>query len=485
MSSKVDLSKGKRRIYKRTHPYTVFTSLYRFAFLLIIPVIQSLLYNPTNILATITNLGFNILFIIIIVFFAFMDYERTFYSLSKNNLHLKKGYFLKRKNTIPYNNITSVLVYKNVLPAIFNCARIYIDTAGVIKKKNDFYILLTYKQTLAVMKSIFKVSKNYDYKYKSSIFRIFIMALTWSNSITGLLIFAPFVRNSGAILGQEYSEHLYDGVNIAVYIASIGLPPTTAYIAGILVFGYVVALVVQIFRYGRFSFEIYDKVLFIKRGLIGRAIFATNIEHINSITIKQSILMLLFKLKSVYINTIGVGKTKGDKSLLIAVENNKKLEKILCNVCSDKEDVIREIRPQLKRLISFLLLPLLCLGLAFPVYKILLDVGVLIEILDLSLILFVFLMVVWLIFRIVAYKKTKLVMTTSGYISTGFVRMNIIENRIKSDKVQQIEIRQSIMQQITKSAHIILYIYGEKKTKYIVRHLEYDNAIKFIAQNSK
>ena len=473
-----DIKNAKRKIYKRTHPYTILSSLYRFAFLLIIPVLQSLLFNSTNIIDTITSLGFNILFIVLLILIAFLSYKKTFYNLSNKKLSIKKGFIITSTNFIPYKNITSIFVQKNILPAMFNCVKIYIDTAGAKTRKSDFYILLTFNKASNLVKSIFNVKNNdYIYKYKSSIWRIFLMGLTWSNSITGLLLFAPFVKNSGVILGQEYSNRLYEGVNIAVYIASIGLPPATAYIAGILVFGYAVALIVQIFRYGRFSFEINENILRIKRGLVDRAIFTTNINHINSISINQSFLMILLKLKSVYINTIGLGKTKGDKRLLSPVERTTKAEEILSQIIDIKGKIEKEIRPQSNRIISYLLSPFIGLLLNFPVYYILKQIGITSDILELSITLSLLLMSLWLIFRFIAYKKSKIVKYEKGYVAVEFKRMNIIENRITKEKVQQIEIRQSLIQQKYKSCHVIIYVYGEKKTKHVIRHLEYKDAI--------
>lgn len=467
--------------YSHTHPYSVFSYLYRFAFLLIFPVIQSLLFNPTTLTATIANLGLNILFVIILVILSFMEYQKTTYCLHLDHLHIKKGVFTCKYSKIAYSKITSIVIKKNVLPSLFACAKIYIETAGNVKRKNDFLLILSYKRANLLLNKIYPLSSA-THVYKSSIFRIFLMALTWSNSVTGLLFFAPFVKNLGVILGKEFSKTLYDGVNFAVYIASIGLPPTTAYIAGILIFGFAIAFTVQIFRYGRFSVCKHKTSIIIRRGLIARSIFATTLANINAFSTHQSILMLIFNLQTVYIHTIGLGKTKGEKNMLISAESSYIIKNILSLLIPPPCEIFLTLRPKNSRIFSFLYLPLFALISIIPLYYILISINIYKELLNLILVFLLFLLSIWLIFRVVAFKRTSLSITSKEVIATGFKKLNIIETTINLENLQSVLITQTIFQKFSKSCNVNFYIFAENRTFYTVKHLDYFKTIDIVSK---
>lgn len=130
----------------------------------------------------------------------------------------------------------------------------HIDTPGAIRNKSDISLILSRRKTRHVIDRIFE-EDDVTVLYKSSFLRILVMAATWSNSITGLLIFAPFISRAGTVLGEEFSAKLYEGINLGVYLAAIGLPPAAAYIAGILVFGYVVAYLYRYFGTAGFPYR--------------------------------------------------------------------------------------------------------------------------------------------------------------------------------------------------------------------------------------
>ena len=61
------MKKNKRNIYKNAHPYTIYTYLSRFTYLLIIPLLQYLLFAPQSIAEIIGAVGVNLLFVLCLV----------------------------------------------------------------------------------------------------------------------------------------------------------------------------------------------------------------------------------------------------------------------------------------------------------------------------------------------------------------------------------------------------------------------------------
>ncbi len=470
-----------KKVFSRSHPYLIFTYLYKFAFLFIFPLIQTLIFTPINTVEIVLNLSINLLFVLSIVFVAILKYRNKKYKLFDDFFYYKNGLIKKSTFKIPYKNCTSIYIQKSILPLIFSAFKVYIDTCSYKDFKSDIMFILSIKNAEKFFYNMFKVHLNIVFKYRSSFLKVLIMSISWSNSIVGILFFAPFVSRSGSILGQEFSKNLYAGVNVAVYIASIGLPPATAYIAGFLVFGFFIALFMQIFRYANFKSTVKGDVVITKRGFINKSIFATRTENINVISINQTLLMMLLKVKITYMYTVGIGKLKGDKSLLIACEHIEKVCKILENLIGIKVDEIVSIKPKFKKIKNFIYLPIICILMVVPIYYILLKIGIYREFLHLGLLLSFTILFIWFVFRIFAYKKTSLAITKDNYvIARGFKRMNLSENIIKSNKIQYTILKQSFFQKKNKTCHIYIYVYGERRKKYIVKHLEFGEVLDFI-----
>lgn len=155
---------------------------------------------------------------------------------------------------------------KHFFPRCSARSKVHIDTPGAIRNKSDISLILSRRKTRHVIDRIFE-EDDVTVLYKSSFLRILVMAATWSNSITGLLI-SPFISRAGTVLGEEFNAKLYGGINLGVL--SCGNRPAArggAICAGILVFGYVVAYFVRVFRYGRFSVSRTGGRVIISRGL--------------------------------------------------------------------------------------------------------------------------------------------------------------------------------------------------------------------------
>ena len=465
----------KKKTYLRAHPYTILTYLSRFTYLLIIPLLQHLLFQPQTLAETIASFGVNILFVLLLIFAAAGEYRSIVYRYNAKGIYLRHGWFVKRTANVPAKCIQSVSIQKNIFPALFGAVKVHIDTPGAIRNKSDISLILSRRKTRHVIDRIFE-EDDVTVLYKSSFLRILVMAATWSNSITGLLIFAPFISRAGTVLGEEFSAKLYEGINLGVYLAAIGLPPAAAYIAGILVFGYVVAYFVQVFRYGRFSVSRTGGRVIINRGLLSRNTFVTETEHINAVSARQSLLMLLFRLRSVYIHTIGSGKAKGDKSLLIAAQSSKTIDRVLMRLSGRTLNFQQGITPPKRKAISFLFLPMVCILCVIPAAFLLNVLGLYGEILMLILLFGVPVLFLWLGFRYFAYKKTALAFNGKAVMACGYKRMNLTQNAVPFEKVQYLAVSQSLFQKFSDSCHVTVYIYSDHRHGFTVKNLDYKEA---------
>lgn len=80
----------------------------------------------------------------------------------------------------------------------------------------------------------------------------------------------------------------------------------------------------------------------------------------------------------------------------------------------------------------------------------------------------------------VAFKKTALSYNDKAVMLRGFTRMNITENAVPFEKIQYIQVRQSIFQRRTKSCNVKVYIFSESRHAFTVKNLDYAQALQAV-----
>jgi putative membrane protein len=445
----------------------------------VFPLLQNLLFHPTSLIAIITNYGLSILCVILLFTGVILEYRSILYIERVNRVYTKRGFFYKRRADIPYECIQSIYIQKNIFPRIFGAYKLYIHTPGSYTANGDFAIYLRKKNAIALNENIFNNMDN-AVKYKGGFLRIILMAGSWSNTLTGLLILAPMLYRLSSAAGTALRDYFLNKMDISYYIIKIGVPPALSGLAVVLIMGWVIAYIVQLFRYSFFSLELKDNTIRIKRGLIDRSEFTTSTDKINAIQIKQSVLMLILNLKSAYIRTIGGGVQKGDKSLLIPADREENINAILSKITTLPKSENYQVKPMKKEFCSYLWFPLYSI-LGTLATMILLDYfGYFGEIVRIPLTVLLFVFIFWLFFRIYTYKNSAITICDRAVRIDYFEKLNITRTYIPYKKIQYVCIYQSIWQRISKTANIKVYIYNNKKQFYKIKYLKYNKAMEAV-----
>lgn len=156
---------------------------------------------------------------------------------------------------IPFRYFDSVSIRQTLFPALFGAAHLTMDTPAGNRKHADVGLTLSRKALWRTVSTVYSFSKAKPL-YHAGNGRILLMSAFWSNPGTGLLLLAPFVQRVGSILGKEIQEKLYATVDISLQLAAWGIPPASAATAYLLFAGWVIALIVQLFRYAHFRLDL-------------------------------------------------------------------------------------------------------------------------------------------------------------------------------------------------------------------------------------
>ncbi|MCH5201882.1 MAG: PH domain-containing protein [Oscillospiraceae bacterium] len=474
------MKKQRRNLYKKAHFYTWLNYSSHFIPLLVLPLLQNLLFNPTSIAAIITNYGLSIICVIMLFTAITMEYKSILYMEKENSVYAKKGVFFKKRADIPYDCIQSVYIQKNFVPRLMGGARRYIiNTPGNYTANGDYAIFLRKRNAVALTESIFEKNEN-EIKYHGGFLKIILMAATWSNALTGLLILAPLLYNTSNILSVYLREYFLKSMDLVNYIVKIGVPPAFSGLAAILIVCWGIAYFAQLIRYSFFKAEISGSVINIKRGFLNRSEFITTKEKINAIQIRQSILMLVLNLKSVFIQTIGGGVQKGDKSLLIPADREEKINQILGEITTLPKKENYKIKPKKTEFMAYLW---------FPFYSILGTIGTMAvleyfgyfgEIVRIPLIVTLLIFIYWLFFRMYSYSKSSITICDRAVRIDYFDKLNITRTYIPYDRIQYVKVYQSPWQRLYKTAHIKIYIYSNKTKHYKIKYLKYNKVMEAV-----
>lgn len=467
------MARHSKKVYKKAHIYTLFDSVPSFVFLLAFPILQHLLFNPTSLPAIITNYGLSALFVIIVLTVLILEYKSKRYLEKDKSIYTKKGFILKSRADIPYDCIQSVFIEKSIFYRIFGARKFIINTPGSYTSKGSYSIFLRKRNSIELAENIFQ-KKTGGLIYHGGSLRILLMAATWSNSLTGLLVASPTLYQLSKGSERYLKEILDHSSDITNYIIKIGVPPAVSGIATLILIGWGFTYLIQLWRYSFFKANISKSVIHISRGLLSRSIFITSTEKINAIQIKQSVLMMILNLKSAYIRTIGSGVQKGDRSLLIPADREENINRILGIITTlpKKEDY--SIKPKKTEFMAYLW---------FPFYSILGTVATMLvlnyfgyfgEIVKIPLVVLLCVFIYWLFFRIYAYKSSSITICDKAVKIDYFERMNITRTYIPYEKIQYVKVYQSPWQRLYKTAHIKIYIYSNREKCYKIKYLKFD-----------
>ncbi len=471
----------KLRHTHRTNILTFFARIPAFIYLLPIPILQNILFNPSGFWEHITSYVLSIIMFFAVGGAAAADYRTKRYRIFPERTYIRKGIFFRSRFNIPYDRLQSVIIQSSPFTALFSAVKVQLNTPATKAKKGDADFYLSKTNAKQLIGEIYDDIGFIRRHYRAGNAKIFFMAAIWSNPVSGLLIISPFINNTGKVVGEELQNQLIESFDLSKYLVYIGVPPTAAFIAYILIFCYAVSVCADFVRNANFTCTSYQNGLVIKRGIIKHTLFFTNRTKLNAITLNQSIFMMPFRLHSAYIYTVGSGKAKGDRSLLIAAEKKNSVKHLLSLLFEDLDlNFPFTIKPVRKALGAYLRLPVFLLTVEMALCLSLLKLNIFRSITAAFMFFSVPTLIVWCFFRANAFSKSALSLNDRYVYLRSYRRITLKSTIIPIGKIQLCVKRVNFFQSRTKTCNIKIYIYGEKRTFVEIKHLSESDADKFI-----
>lgn len=461
---------------KRPHFITMWVYLSRFFFLLIVPLVQAVLRAPFSAVA-----WGNLPGVLAVVFIAWLQYRSCGYgvkTVSENGsvrslLYWKSGLLFRKTQILPQDRVASVFLRMTPLLDLFGAAQLMLDSPAANAKRPSLTLLLKkggllrwWEQTRGEM----------THRYAASPVRVVLMAASWSNPASGLLLLGILFDRAGKLLGEEISRRLvglYESINQTQRLIAWGLPPAIAIFGWLLATGWFCALLVQFFRYAFFTAGVCPAGTAISRGMGVRIRQLLTPQAVRAVAVRQTLVMRLLRLSSVYLHTIGSGREKGDRSLLLAAANLKELKFHLSHFYPEEAPYffsrqgMRVIRPPKGALFSFLTVPLLHFAGVLALY------GVVLRYLSpfapLILVLLAF-PLYHLLLRATAFRSSFLAENEAFLAVCGYVGDQLFTAVIPKGNVQTVVVRQNFLQRRSGRCQVRVCIGTERGACFSLRH---------------
>lgn len=463
------------KLYRRTHPYTVFSHLKISAILILIPVVQEILYTPQNLFEIISTLSANTLYAIALIIFSIYSYRFHLYRTTYDAIEIKKGLLIKQYYCVPFDRIYTINIYKNIFSLPLGAHKISFDTPSGSSRHYD---ISAYFDTELSRKTEKRIAGNNTpmYNYKSKYLYMLLMSAFWSNPATGLLFAAPFISRLGDVLGYEIQNTVLSTMDEFWHSLSIDIPPIAATIANILVLGWAIALTLQFLRYAGFESYVIGDYIAVRRGILSKSITYTRRDRLAAVTIDQSLFMWLLGLYSAGVFMIGSGKLKGDRGLIIAAEKKEKINYRVKEFAALNDDDSNSLRPKKNTIYSYICLPLWIIIVITALLITADSFSVINEFFRVLMLFALIPLVWWTLFRLFARSRSFAAVNDDCVIMCSYDRLTLKKYIIPKDKVQYVSITQSIFQKRKNTCSVRVYMYFEKRACHIVKHIDADRA---------
>lgn len=361
--------------WRRTHPLTIVQFLFRYLYVLLLPVLKSLVELPFHPRPFSGFWLWELAAAGLIIAMAVGRWGMLTWRVEPHCFAVRQGLYFRRETRIPFGRIASADVERPLWLALLGAARLMADTSAKSRGDADLTLILKKKQAFALSSRLCRKSFPSDgnrhrsrpaqpASYRTGILSLMAMSVTSSNAAAGLLLAIPVVNHLGQVLGEELTHHIYEAVDAAANLFARLLPPIAALLTALLVAGWLYSFFRTMMRSARLSACRSGSLLTVKGGLILPRHSVMSVPMTGAVDLRQGIVLRVFSLVTASLVCSGYGKQKGEHSVLIPAAKERRMEELLGSLLPEltprdmHSPALRPVRPPKGTLHRYLFWPL-------------------------------------------------------------------------------------------------------------------------------
>lgn len=475
----------------RPHPLYILSNLWRYLFILLLPLVRGLYYVVINsfsltggfqLAVNISNwlqgAWVDVLSLLAFLSLGVLLWATFVVELTADGLLVRRGVFRREVSFLPSSQYYCVSLVAPLRLRVFGAQYLRVDTAGGNLTQADLLVMLRRRDCEQIIRMLQTPSTvtapGHTRVYSPKNRYVFVLAMITSNSFAGMVLISTLITQMGSILGEQFSEMIYGTFENVARTLAFGVPPAAFALACVLLFGYLCAFAVSLLRHANFHVRRRKNLLEVRAGLLTKRSYRIAADKIGYLDIRRSLLTCLLGVYSIFLSTVGYGKFRDDVSALIPCVRKKQLERSLRLLLPEYRISPRKASPHrlrsavryIWRAAALLVLVLLLRGilsLLFPGWVELIQ-----WVSFMASVPLIWLLIVKVIDLFTAGLSYEDGCYTLRY-SKGFSLHAVV---IRRGRIAKVRIGQSIFQKRTGRCDLYLYSYSEGRQRHHLRDLK-------------
>ena len=312
----------------RLHPLDAVSGMRRYLFLLLIPLVRGLAAIGDGWMDWLRGAWIDLCVLAAMLLLGCLRWRYSRLRLSNGRMTYSRGLFFKTEDIFFANTLSAFRISRPFYLRPVRAAIIKPETPT--REAKVFYPILVHYADIRMLERLFLQSRGDRVRavVRPKPSSVALAAAASSSVVGGLTFAAAFFSNTARYPGEKAADNFLAAAVRVVHRISVGLPPAVVFPLATLLVAYLLAFLLNLTEYYRFTVSRSSRSLYIGGGLFTRYHFQTRIAAIESVDLRFGLISRWFAGVNVYVNAAGLGS----KAFTPAVIPASDLKEAVCRL---------------------------------------------------------------------------------------------------------------------------------------------------------
>lgn len=312
----------------RLHPLDAVSGMRRYLFLLLIPLVRGLAAIGDGWMDWLRGAWIDLCVLAAMLLLGCLRWRYSRLRLSNGRMTYSRGLFFKTEDIFFANTLSAFRISRPFYLRPVRAAIIKPETPT--REAKVFYPILVHYADIRMLERLFLQSRGDRVRavVRPKPSSVALAAAASSSVVGGLTFAAAFFSNTARYAGENAADNFLAAAFRFVHRISFGLPPAVVIPLATLLVAYLLAFLLNLTEYYRFTVSRSSRSLYIGGGLFTRYHFQTRIAAIESVDLRFGLISRWFAGVNVYVNAAGLGS----KAFTPAVIPASDLKEAVCRL---------------------------------------------------------------------------------------------------------------------------------------------------------
>ena len=408
--------------------YTVFANIPTYIYLIMIPVVQNYLFDPSGFFERIASYAVSLLLTAGAAAVSAAGYFGQHISADETGVSVRRGLFIRRTYRASYARLQSAAFAVSPVMRLFSAVRVSFSACRFGNGMSAFYLT---DETAGELRGgmLSGLGKKIS-SFRARNGRTLLAAALLSNPFGGFAAAAPFIRGVGRAAGENARSELVSSLDFSQLLVLIGIPPAAAFLTYLFIAFSLVSALRAFFASYSLRADIYERGAVVRRGLVTRRETIVPFGCDVRVTVLRTLPMLPLRLRGCALSPRELGR-RG--SVTVAPAADRDTARSVCRAVfgGDLPRFTVVSRPKPRELPRYVAAPGLLMVLCAAALPFAVRAGIFAETVVLALAALVAFACIWLVFALFAFRFVS-VSRAPGFVRVRTVRrLTLVEEMFR------------------------------------------------------